>query len=275
MAARYTEVTLEDMTRALKRRFRSYRPRQSTVQREVVFDLKIDDHVAVRVWSSIVPGRDVGKGVGQDAIRIQLVSLQKGVPLQRGKAPIVKRTQNWAENLERRVNEAVLVYNDSADFWAGLARKKDGVQQVVREEATPPEGDAPKKPRYAPPDVSDKQVNLLVRLIRPVRRAGQFDALAERFGLPVEGLTKGHLRTILTGGRGGTASELIGLLFEIEKGLRSRQAAVEASEPLGCGEGDGCGGGCDKDEAGGTWAEDEDGGTWAEGNPKATEEGHA
>ncbi len=239
MAAQYTEVTLEDMKRTLKRRFRSYRPRQDVSKGMYVFDLKIDDHVGIRIWTSITARRGVGKDVGESAIRIHLISLQQKKPLQsrKNKPTIVKRTQNWADNLERRVNELVLKYNDSADFWSDLAMERDGVKPSSKpevepevESAEPPEGDVPQKPRYSGPPVSDPQVKYLVSLIITARDAGHWEKYAKEFDLPTGYITKGHIKDTLTGGRDGTASKLISVLKEANQGYGQRRyAETEAS----------------------------------------------
>jgi len=245
MAARFVEVTLEEMERALKRRFRAYRPRKSTAAGKSgdymnVFDLKIDDHVAIRVWSSIPVARGKGRGVGEDSIKVQMVSLQKKFSLQskKNRAIIVQRSRNWADNLEKRITQLQLLYNESADFWSNLAMQRDGIKPPdPRDEPMPeptpgpPEDVVSEKPRYAGPPVSEAQMKYLVSLIITARDAGLWDSYAKDYGLPEGYITKGALKEVLSGGRDGSASKLISALIKATKGLGRRYATTE--EALG------------------------------------------
>lgn len=109
MAAMFTEVTLPEMDSFLRRAFRALKPKPNTWRGEVAYDLFLSDKVVVRVYTSISPSRGVGADIGSDAIRVGLYSTN-GRPLKSGKMPIVKRTQNWRDNLRERVEEAMEQY---------------------------------------------------------------------------------------------------------------------------------------------------------------------
>ena len=119
MAAQYTEVTLQDMETFLKRAFHALRPRQSTHNREYYYDLELSDAVVIRVWSSVQQQSGSGAGVGEDAIRVQLMGSKTKRPLMKGKAPIVKRTQGWRTSLQNRIEEMIETYEEKHDYWDG------------------------------------------------------------------------------------------------------------------------------------------------------------
>lgn len=141
MAAQFTDVTLEDMDKFLKRGFRALRPAKG-VKGEVYYDLKLGDNVGVRVWTSVKPHSGMGAGVGDDAIRVQLVSLKDQGPLEKGKAPIVKRTQGWRNSLQSKIEEFIEKYDDNEDFWENWAgtRSRGGAPkpEIVKEEPVRP-----------------------------------------------------------------------------------------------------------------------------------------
>lgn len=138
MAARFVEVTLDEMDKYLKRAFRILRPRKGENRGEVYYDLKLGKYVGVRVWTSIRPRSGTGADVGADAIRVQLVSLKDNGPLEKGKAPIVKRTQGWRDNLKNRVEELIEKYEDNEEFWEQWAearqRSGDPKREMKRQE---------------------------------------------------------------------------------------------------------------------------------------------
>jgi len=121
MAATYTEITLPEIEKYLKRAFHSLRPTQNAARGEVYFDLNLSDKVAIRVWTSIHKGQQSAADVGADAIRIQLVTIKKDRPLKSGKAPIVKRTQGWKDNLRERVEDEMEDYYDREEYWESRA----------------------------------------------------------------------------------------------------------------------------------------------------------
>jgi len=117
MAAQYTEVTLEDMERFLKRGFRALRPKQGIKSGEYYYDLSLSPHVIIRVWTSVGKHSATGAGVGQDAIRIQFLSGRTQIPMVSGKAPIVKRTQGWRNSLQGKIEDLIEAYEEKADYW--------------------------------------------------------------------------------------------------------------------------------------------------------------
>jgi hypothetical protein len=121
MAAQFTEVTLEDMEKFLKRAFRILRPKKGDTRAEVYYDLSLSHNVVIRVWTSISELRGVGAGVGQDAIRVQLISLRSQRPLMKGKAPIVKRTQNWRSSLQEKIEDMIEAYEEKDEYWEARA----------------------------------------------------------------------------------------------------------------------------------------------------------
>lgn len=121
MAAQFTAVTLEEMHKFLSRAFRAMTPTRGTERGEVFYTLSLSDKVGVRVWTSIRPGSGTGADVGEDAIRIQLFSSRSNRPLKSGKAPIVKRTQGWRDNLQDRIEDEIESYHDKEDYWEGRA----------------------------------------------------------------------------------------------------------------------------------------------------------
>jgi hypothetical protein len=117
MAAQYTAITLPEMETFLKRAFRVLRPTQGTQNREIYYDLKLSPQVVIRVWTSIVSAWGSAAGAGQDAIRVQFFGIRVNRPLVSGKAPIVKRTQNWRNSLQDRIEEYLELYEEKAEYW--------------------------------------------------------------------------------------------------------------------------------------------------------------
>jgi hypothetical protein len=109
------------MERYLKRAFHALKPSKGDFRGEITFELHLSDNVAVRVMSSVHRGREQAAGVGADAIRIQLVSTKLNRPLKTGKAPIVKRTQGWKDNLRERVEDEIESYYEKQGYWDGRA----------------------------------------------------------------------------------------------------------------------------------------------------------
>lgn len=119
MAATFTQISIEEMDKFLKRAFRALKPTKSVQRGEVVYDLFITPALGVRVWTSISPHSDAAADVGSDAIRVQYFHMQRNHPLQRGKAPIVKRTQGWRDNLKDRIEDCLELYEQrEAEFEA-------------------------------------------------------------------------------------------------------------------------------------------------------------
>lgn len=178
MSAQFTEVTLEDMENFLKRGFRALRPLKGAKSGEVYYDLKVGPFVGIRVWTSIHPRSGVGAEVGSDAIRVQLVSLKDQGPLEKGKAPIVKRTQGWRNSLQDKIEELVEKYEDNEDFWEEWAEhrrrggdaKKEEVKQeppAVQEEVVKEEVPTYQRTPYPMHgDISEKQLGFIRGLLK-------------------------------------------------------------------------------------------------------------
>lgn len=106
MAAQFTSISLDEMTKFLGRAFHALRPqRQVNVRGEVAIELPLSDHVTITVFTSISHSGGQAAGVGADAIRVGLYRNQR--PLTSGKLPIVKRTQNWKDNLRERIEDQI------------------------------------------------------------------------------------------------------------------------------------------------------------------------
>jgi hypothetical protein len=192
MAAQYTEVTLEDMDKFLKRSFRALRPKQGQQRGEYYYDLHLGKFVGVRVWTSVGLHSGTGAGVGADAIRVQLISLKDNGPLEKGKAPIVKRTQGWRNSLQDKIEEFIEKYDDREDFWeqwAETRQRSSGPERALKQyEQTndlemeqvapaPPVQVAPTpRPEYQREipleklrgDITDKQVGYIRSLLRSI-----------------------------------------------------------------------------------------------------------
>lgn len=124
MAAQYTPISLDEMLKFLARAFRALTPTPHTLRGEVVVDLALNDQktIGIRVWTSIPAGGSHGAEVGSDAIRVQFFNFHNGHPLEKGKAPIVKRTQNWRDNLKDRIEDVIELYDDQEDYWESRVR---------------------------------------------------------------------------------------------------------------------------------------------------------
>lgn len=166
MAAQYTEVTLEDMDRFLKRAFHALHPKQGSQNREFYYDLLLSRSVVIRVWSSVQQYSGSGAGVGEDAIRVQLMGATTKRPLQKGKAPIVKRTQGWRNSLQNKIEELIETYEESADYWDGRGEipANSGSPSPVPTPGQPtPPAARPTSPGPRPP--SDAQVGFIQKMM--------------------------------------------------------------------------------------------------------------
>lgn len=115
--AKYTEVTLEEMEQFLKRAFRVLRPKQGVERREIVYDMYLSPKAGIRVWTSIGQHRSTGADAGADAIRVSFFNFEKNRPMIPGKAPIVKRTQNWRDSLRNRIEDYMELYDEKESYW--------------------------------------------------------------------------------------------------------------------------------------------------------------
>lgn len=150
MAATFVEVTLDDMDRFLKRAYRSLEPRKGEAKGEVYYDLNLSDRkVLIRVWTSIHPHSGVGAGVGADAIRVTMIS-SGGRPLM-PKSKIVKRTKNWRNALEDRIEEFHELYETKTEYWKAKRRERDGEAAEPVRKDEPARRDEPERPPLRPP----------------------------------------------------------------------------------------------------------------------------
>jgi hypothetical protein len=164
MAAQFTEVTLEDMERFLKRGYRALRPQQGVQKGEYYYDLALSPSVVIRVWTSVQRGSGSGAGVGEDAIRVQFYGSTLKRPLVPGKAPIVKRTQNWRNTLQNKVEDYIELYEGKASYWdaqSGSAPRAEAPAPTSEPSATPAPVRPPSAPPAGGPPPSDKQVNFV------------------------------------------------------------------------------------------------------------------
>lgn len=178
MAAQYTEVTLEDMERFLKRGYRALRPKQGVQKSEYYYDLMLSPNVVIRVWTSIQRGSASGAGVGEDAIRVQFYGLNVKRPLVPGKAPIVKRTQNWRNTLQNKIEDVMEMYEEKAAYWesraGGTPAPEAPAVEAPAAPTPPPAAAPPARPQSGPPP-SDKQVNF-VKLLMSRANADDLEA---------------------------------------------------------------------------------------------------
>lgn len=129
MAAEFTEVTLDDMDRFLKRAFRPFRPKQSNERGRIVYDLNLSDNeIFIRVWTSIRPNQAQGVGVGEGAIKVNMVS-KNGRPLM-PKNTIVKRTQKWRSSLQSRIEDVLEAYESKTEYWKNRAEGQSAPKPV-------------------------------------------------------------------------------------------------------------------------------------------------
>lgn len=119
MAAQYTAVSADEMLTYLRRAFRALRPAPHNLRGELVVDLALNDQqtIGIRVWTSVFPSTQMAAGVGADAIRVQFYNFAKNRPMLTGKAPIVKRTQGWRDNLKDRIEDVIEMFDDKEGYW--------------------------------------------------------------------------------------------------------------------------------------------------------------
>lgn len=77
---------------------------------EVVFDFAVSPKCTLRVWTSIRNDNGLGRGNGDDAIRVSAFNPQN----QRGlvKASYVQRIATWEKNLRSRIHEVHQIAKD-------------------------------------------------------------------------------------------------------------------------------------------------------------------
>jgi len=115
--ARFTPVTLKDFQDFFRRGFAAVDPKVGNHRGEVFYDLPLSEKVVIRVFTSVGTGGS-GAGHGEDAIRLTLCRVD-GRPLvtKGGKWPIVKRTQNWRDNLRDLIGEHMEMFYSKEDYW--------------------------------------------------------------------------------------------------------------------------------------------------------------
>jgi hypothetical protein len=135
MAATFTEVTLEDMDRFLRRAYNVYRPKKGESRGEVYYDLNVSKgNIFIRVWTSVRPRSGMGADKGTDAIRVTMVT-KGGKPLV-PKGTIVKRTQNWRTSLQSRIDDLLDDYESKTEYWKNRQQERDGEASKEEEETT-------------------------------------------------------------------------------------------------------------------------------------------
>ena len=124
MAIQYTPVTLEEIRSFILRAFRALRPTQAYARDgDICYDLHLSEGISVRVNTSVSRGREQAKGKGQDAIRVMLFNFSTGFPTRAGEDwPIVKRTQNWRDNLRERIEDEIETYHAREEHWESYVR---------------------------------------------------------------------------------------------------------------------------------------------------------
>ncbi len=133
MAAKFTEVTLEDMERFLKRAYRALRPKKGEERGEVYYDLNLSDNkIFIRVWTSLRTRSGKGAEKGTDAIRVTMLT-KNGRPLVK-KMKIVKRTQNWRNSLQDRIETLLEDYEAKIEYWKSRQTERDSEKEDKKEE---------------------------------------------------------------------------------------------------------------------------------------------
>lgn len=120
MAVQFTPVSAEDFKLFFHRSFSALKPVTGTYRGEVYYDLEMSEHVSLRVFTSVTTA-GYGAGHGEDAIRVSLCARRDGRPLMKGKWPIVKRTQNWRDNLRSLIGEHIEAYESKEEYWDARA----------------------------------------------------------------------------------------------------------------------------------------------------------
>ncbi len=121
---RYTEITLDDMERFLKRAYRALKPKKSVDRGQFVYDLNLSDGtIIVRVYTAIHPRQEVSNAVGEDSIRVVMIT-GKGKALM-PKAKLVMRTKNWRNALQDRIEDFLEVYESKIEYWKEQRKNRD------------------------------------------------------------------------------------------------------------------------------------------------------
>lgn len=102
----YTEITQEQFEYVLSHLGKSgyaWKKSEESMAKESVYIVSIND-IHIKVFSSIVDG--VSRGIGADAIRVVGWDVRSDRPITSSEMR-VNRTDNWAENLRKRVQTVV------------------------------------------------------------------------------------------------------------------------------------------------------------------------
>jgi len=115
-AATFVGFTLEEFDKYIKRAFRAFKPTQVRLGNEFAYVLHLSERIKILIQSSI-HSSGYAAGSGTDPIRVGFMYAEsKGGSLRplKGKSfPIVKRTENWRDNLEDRVNDYLEEYESN------------------------------------------------------------------------------------------------------------------------------------------------------------------
>lgn len=149
MAAVYTDITIDDLDKYLKRAFRALRPKQTVCKGEYCYLLSLSPNVRIQIFTAITRGATSSRDVGTDTIKLQLVGDTTNRPLLAGKGSSLsmKRTQGWKTTLQDRIEDLVELYEERKDYWesrAGNAPKEEEREEVPPESVAPSENDEPK-----------------------------------------------------------------------------------------------------------------------------------
>jgi hypothetical protein len=234
MAAQYTEISGQEMEVFLKRAFRALRPTQGMQNKEIYYDLKLSPQVVIRVWTSIRPW-GASAGVGEDAIRVQLLGVRVNRPLVSGKAPIVKRTQGWRNSLQDKIEEYLELYEEKSAYFDGVGGAEPGSKG---------------------PSASDKQVKFILSMGSKAEEA-QWDDTGLSWPVDeqeVKNLTSKEASKVIEAllghglGRRYSSEELadVGVRSILRREVMRSLQADSIQERIAC-EG-GCSGDCDKSE---------------------------
>ena len=120
MASSYVEITFEEMHQRL-RRDKGWE-QLVDYSGEYVFGWRIPSkpELLIKVYTSIKKKDAVGRGVGQDAIRVVCVAYKGDKTQPVVKTKRVNRTTNWRDNLRDRVTETM---NEAKERYAWAMRK--------------------------------------------------------------------------------------------------------------------------------------------------------
>ncbi len=115
-AATYVGFTIEEFDKYVKRAFRAFKPTQTRLGNEFAYILNLSERIKVLIQSSIHTSGQSAES-GTDPIRVGFMYAESAGgrlrPLKGGSFPIVKRTENWRDNLEDRVNDYLEEYESN------------------------------------------------------------------------------------------------------------------------------------------------------------------